>query len=69
MQTHLVSNIMHQNLAIILQHFNYCKNSFIVLFPEVRWGRSDRDANLISFQKLKFETLNKLFKTLVLMLR
>ena len=29
MQTHLVSKIMHQNLAIILQQFNYGKNSFI----------------------------------------
>ena len=28
MQTHLVSKIMHQNLAVILQHFNYGKNSF-----------------------------------------
>ena len=25
MQTHLVSKIMHQNLAIILQQFNYGK--------------------------------------------
>ena len=33
MQTHLVSKIMHQNLAIILQQFNFSKNSFIVLVP------------------------------------
>ena len=33
MQTHLVSKIMHQNLAIILRQFNYSKNSFIVLVP------------------------------------
>ena len=31
MQTHLVSKIMHQNLAVILWQFNYGKNSFIVL--------------------------------------
>ena len=29
--THLVSKIMHQNLAVILWQFNYGKNSFIVL--------------------------------------
>ena len=34
MQTHLVPKIMHQNLAIILQHFNYANNSFIVLVPD-----------------------------------
>ena len=33
MQTHLVPKIMHQNLTIILQQFNYSKNSFIVLVP------------------------------------
>ena len=33
MQTHLVSKIMHQNLAVILQQFKYSKNSFIVLVP------------------------------------
>ena len=33
MQTHFVSKIMHQNLAVILQQFNYGKNSFIVLVP------------------------------------
>ena len=32
-QTHLVSKIMHQNLAIILWQFNYGKNSFIALLP------------------------------------
>ena len=31
MQTHLVSKIMHQNLAVILCQYNYSKNSFIVL--------------------------------------
>ena len=35
MQTHLVSKIMHQNLAVILWQFNYSKNSFIVFYP--RW--------------------------------
>ena len=33
MQTHLVPKLMLQNLAIILRHFNYGKNSFIVLVP------------------------------------
>ena len=36
MQTHLVPKLMLQNLAIILRHFNYGKNSFIVLVPVVR---------------------------------
>ena len=31
MQTHLMSKIMHQNLAVILWQFNYGKNSFIIL--------------------------------------
>ena len=31
MQTHLVPKIMHQNFAVILQQFNFSKNSFIVL--------------------------------------
>ena len=35
MQTHLVPKIMHQNLAVILQQFNYGKNIFIVLVPGV----------------------------------
>ena len=34
MQTHLVPKLMLQNLAIILRHFNYGKNSFIVLVPD-----------------------------------
>ena len=25
---------MHQNFAVILQQFNYCKNSFIAVVPE-----------------------------------
>ena len=33
MQTHLVSKLMHQNLAVIIWQFNYGKNSFIVLVP------------------------------------
>ena len=33
MQTHLVSKIMHQNLAVILRQLNYSNNSFIVLIP------------------------------------
>ena len=35
MQTHLVPKKMHQNLAVILQQFNYGKNIFIVLVPGV----------------------------------
>ena len=35
MQTHLVSKIMHQNIAVILRQFNYGKISFIVLDPDV----------------------------------
>ena len=35
MQTHLVPKIMHQFFSIILQHFNYDKNSFIVLVPYI----------------------------------
>ena len=31
MQTHLVSKIMHQKLAVILLQINYGKNSLIVL--------------------------------------
>ena len=34
MQTHLMSKIMHQNIAIILWQFNYSKNCFLVLAPE-----------------------------------
>ena len=34
MQTHLVSKIMHQNFAVILQQFNNSKNSFAVLVPD-----------------------------------
>ena len=37
MQTHLVSKIMHQNLAVKLWQFNYGKKSFIVLFPAPPW--------------------------------
>ena len=33
MQTHLVCKMMHQNLAAILQQFNYGKNSLKVLVP------------------------------------
>ena len=44
MQTHLVSKIMHQNLAINLWQFNYGKNSFAVLVPGGRRGPS-RAAN------------------------
>ena len=33
MQTHLVSKIMHQILAIISWQYNYSKNSFIVMVP------------------------------------
>ena len=33
MQTHLVPKITHQNIALIVQLFNYGKNSFIVLVP------------------------------------
>ena len=33
LRTHWESHTMHQNLAIILQQFNYSKNSFIVLIP------------------------------------
>ena len=33
MQTHLVSKIMHQNVAVILQQFNYGKYSFAALVP------------------------------------
>ena len=33
MRTYLVSKIMHQNIVIISQQFNYGKNSFIVLVP------------------------------------
>ena len=40
MQTHLVSKIMDQNSAVILQQLNYGKNSFIALFP----GLHRRDA-------------------------
>ena len=40
-QTHLEPKIMHQNLAIILQHFNYSKNSFIALLPECRLNDDD----------------------------
>ena len=36
MQTHLVSKIMHQNLAVILRQLNFSKISFIVLVPESR---------------------------------
>ena len=39
MQTHLVSKIMHQNLAVTLQ-FYYGKNSFIVLIPGGTTGRT-----------------------------
>ena len=34
MQTHLMSKIMHQNLAVILRQFNYSNISFILLVPE-----------------------------------
>ena len=34
MQTNLVSEIIHQNIAVILRQFNYGKNSFIVLEVE-----------------------------------
>ena len=34
MQTHLVPKLMLQNLAIILQQFNYGKISLIGLVPE-----------------------------------
>ena len=34
MQTHLVSKIMHQNIAVILWQHNYSKNSFAVLVPD-----------------------------------
>ena len=44
MQTHLVPKIMHQNLAITLQQFNYGKNSFIVLVPDAQCGDPLRDA-------------------------
>ena len=37
MQTHLMSKIMHQNYAIILQQFNYGKNSFAVLVQSAKW--------------------------------
>ena len=34
LKTYWTSHTMHQNLAIILQQFNYGKNSFIVLIPD-----------------------------------
>ena len=35
---------MHQNLAVILQQFNYSKISFIVLVPgRLVWGRAGVD--------------------------
>ena len=33
MQTHIVSKVMHPNIAIIVQQLNYGKNCFIVLVP------------------------------------
>ena len=30
---------MHQNLAKILQQFNYCKNIFIILIPQLDRAR------------------------------
>ena len=35
MQTHLVSKIMQQHPAVILQQFDYIKNGFIVLVPDL----------------------------------
>ena len=35
MQTHLEPKIVHQNLAVKLRQFNYSKNRFILLVPEV----------------------------------
>ena len=35
LKTHWASHTMHQNLAIFLWHFNYGKNSFIVLIHNV----------------------------------
>ena len=34
---------MHQNLAVILEQFNYGKNSFIVLIPGHRPWQGDQD--------------------------
>ena len=33
MQTHLVSKIMHQNVAVVLRQINYGKKSFIAFSP------------------------------------
>ena len=53
---------MHQNLAIILQHFNWSKNSFIVIIPE-EWHQKgviqrDQMAGLFGhLQQCKFARL------------
>ena len=49
MQIHLVSEIMQQNIAIILWQFNYDKNSFIVLVPGTRVTRF---GDLLNFGQL-----------------
>ena len=59
MQTHLVSNIMHQNPTVILWQFNYGKNSLIVFVPTSRYSRYNSMQTAPSFLLLKNIEINK----------
>ena len=53
-QTHLVPKIMHQNIAIILQQFNYSKNLFIVLVPGAGFDLIEHNNETNSSHKKSF---------------
>ena len=60
MQTHLVSKIMHQNLAIILRQLNYGKQSFIILVPG-RQGSGSSQLSPVNVQ-IKSQFWNELIE-------